>query len=197
MTTGSARAGAPRAAHRRDIDGLRAVAVLPVVAYHVGIHAIPGGFIGVDIFFVISGFLITQVLLQDIHGGRFSLINFYERRVRRILPALIAVLFVTFVVCAEYGLPSEFIDYSKSLIAAAASVSNIYFWQTGGYFAAPALTKPLLHTWSLAVEEQFYIFWPLLLWFGLRLFKRHLLAATVVAVFLSLIVSAIGAFTNH
>ena len=144
----------PRTEHRRDIDGLRAVAVLPVVAYHVGIHAVPGGFIGVDIFFVISGFLITQVLIQDIHGDRFSLLRFYERRVRRILPALLAVLLLTFIVCARYSLPSELIDYSKSLIAAAASVSNIYFWRSGGYFAAPALTKPLLHTWSLAVEED-------------------------------------------
>ncbi|HTV77157.1 MAG TPA: acyltransferase, partial [Steroidobacteraceae bacterium] len=167
-----------------------------MVAYHVGLHAIPGGFIGVDIFFVISGFLITQVLLQDIHGDRFSLVRFYERRIRRILPALLAILLVTFVVCARYSLPREFIDYSKSLIAAAASVSNIYFWQSGGYFAAPALTKPLLHTWSLAVEEQFYIFWPLMLWFGLRLFRRHLLGFTIAIIVLSLAVSAVGAFTH-
>lgn len=184
------------AVHRRDIDGLRAVAVLPVVAYHVGLHAIPGGFIGVDIFFVISGFLITQVLVQDIHGDRFSLVRFYERRVRRILPALLAILIATFVVCTRYSLPSELIDYSKSLVAAAASVSNIYFWQSGGYFAAPALSKPLLHTWSLAVEEQFYIFWPLLLWFGLRLFRRHLLAGTILIILVSLTVSAVGAFTH-
>ena len=182
--------------HRLDIDGLRAVAVLPVLAYHVGIHSVPGGFIGVDIFFVISGFLITQVLLQDIDGGRFSLIRFYERRVRRILPALLVVAAVTFFVCAKYSLPSEFIDFSKSLIAAALSASNIYFWQTGGYFTAPALSKPLLHTWSLAVEEQFYIFWPLCLWLGATVMKRHLLGATVVVIALSLLVSAYGAFSN-
>jgi peptidoglycan/LPS O-acetylase OafA/YrhL len=196
MTAGSVAAASPQDGHRRDIDGLRAIAVLPVVAYHVGIHAVPGGFVGVDIFFVISGFLITQVLLQDIHNDRFSLVRFYERRVRRILPALLFVLLLTFIVCARYSLPSELIDFSKSLIAAALSVSNIYFWQTSGYFAAPALTKPLLHTWSLAVEEQFYIFWPLLLWLGLRLFKRHLLAATLIVIILSLAVSAVGAFTN-
>ena len=160
------------------------------------IHAVPGGFVGVDIFFVISGFLITQLLIQDIHGGRFSLIKFYERRIRRILPALLAVLLVTFAICAEYSLPSELVDYSKSLIAAATSVSNIYFWQTAGYFATPLLTKPLLHTWSLAVEEQFYIFWPLLLWIGLRLLKHHLLSATIVILILSLTASAIGAFTS-
>ena len=182
--------------HRSDIDGLRAVAVLPVLAYHVGVHSVPGGFIGVDIFFVISGFLITQVLLQDINGGCFSLIRFYERRVRRILPALLFVATVTFIVCANYSLPSEFVDFSKSLIAAALSVSNIYFWQTGGYFTAPALSKPLLHTWSLAVEEQFYIFWPLCLWFGAFVLKRHLLLATVLILAVSLLVSAIGAFTH-
>jgi peptidoglycan/LPS O-acetylase OafA/YrhL len=180
-----------------DIDGLRAVAVLPVLAYHVGIHSVPGGFIGVDIFFVISGFLITQVLLQDIDGGRFSLIKFYERRVRRILPALVVVAAVTFFVCARYSLPSEFIDFSKSLIAAALSVSNIYFWQTGGYFTAPALSKPLLHTWSLAVEEQFYVFWPPCLWFGAVFIKRHLLRATCVLMAVSLIVSSFGAFYDR
>jgi peptidoglycan/LPS O-acetylase OafA/YrhL len=157
---------------------------------------VPGGFIGVDIFFVISGFLITQVLLQDINGGRFSLIRFYERRVRRILPALLAVAAVTFFVCLKYSLPSELIDFSKSLIAAALSVSNIYFWQTGGYFTAPALSKPLLHTWSLAVEEQFYIFWPLCLWLGAVVMKRHLLRATLVLLALSFAVSAYGAFSS-
>ena len=196
MRPASAPVAATQGGHRGDIDGLRAVAVLPVVAYHVGIQAVPGGFVGVDIFFVISGYLITQVLVQDIHGDRFSLIKFYERRVRRILPALLAVLLGTFAICAVYSLPSEFVDFSRSLIAAAASVSNIYFWQTAGYFAAPALTKPLLHTWSLAVEEQYYIFWPLLLWMGLRLFKRHLLSAAVFAALASLAVSAIGAFTH-
>jgi len=191
-----ATAAAADSKHRSDIDGLRAVAVLPVVAYHVGIHSVPGGFIGVDIFFVISGFLITQVLLQDINGGRFSLIRFYERRVRRILPALLAVAAVTFFVCLKYSLPSELIDFSKSLIAAALSVSNIYFWQTGGYFTAPALSKPLLHTWSLAVEEQFYIFWPLCLWLGAVVMKRHLLRATLVLLALSFAVSAYGAFSS-
>ena len=183
-------ASAPR---RTDIDGLRAVAVLPVVAYHVGVHAVPGGFIGVDVFFVISGYLITQVLLNDIRGERFSIVKFYERRVRRILPALIAVLVVTFCVCARYGLPAEFVDFSKSLIATALSISNVYFWQTSGYFTAPALTKPLLHTWSLAVEEQFYLFWPLFLWVGIRLFRNHLLAVTAVIIAVSFAISAVGA----
>ena len=182
--------------HRPDIDGMRAVAVLTVVAYHVGIHAIPGGFVGVDVFFVISGFLITQVLLQDIHGDRFSLPRFYERRVRRIFPALIFVLAATFVVCSKYSLPAEFVDLSKSQIAAALSASNIYFWISGDYFTAPALTRPLLHTWSLAVEEQFYIFWPLYLSLGLRYFRRRLLAATFVAIAISFLVSAVGAFTH-
>jgi peptidoglycan/LPS O-acetylase OafA/YrhL len=196
LTNAAPRAAEASVAHRLDIDGLRAVAVLPVLAYHVGIHSIPGGFVGVDIFFVISGFLITQVLLQDIDGGRFSLIKFYERRVRRILPALLVVAAVTFLVCAKYSLPSELIDLSKSLIAAALSVSNIYFWQTGGYFTAPALTRPLLHSWSLAVEEQFYIFWPLCLWFGATFMKRHLLGATFVLLAVSFAFSAYGAFSS-
>lgn len=186
----------PRAAHRLDIDGMRAVAVLTVLAYHVGIHAVPGGFVGVDVFFVISGFVITQVLLRDLHGNRFSIAGFYERRVRRILPALLVVLIATFVVCAIYGLPAELIDLSKSMVTAALSSSNIYFLMTGGYFSAPALTRPLLHTWSLAVEEQFYIIWPLYLWLGIRYFRPRLLAATFAIIGLSLVVSAAGAFTN-
>jgi peptidoglycan/LPS O-acetylase OafA/YrhL len=143
---------AASAEHRRDIDGLRAVAVLPVVAFHAGIHAVRGGFVGVDVFFVISGYLISQVLLNDIGRNRFSLVGFYERRVRRILPALLVMLAATFVVGTLVSLPSELVDLSKSLAAAALSVSNFYFWDIAGYFDAPTLTKPLLHTWSLAVE---------------------------------------------
>lgn len=183
-----------RGVHRPDIDGLRALAVLPVIAYHAGIGLVPGGFIGVDVFFVISGYLITQVLLKDIDADGFSLVNFYERRVRRIAPALLGVLIGTFIVCAIYSLPSEFVDYSKSLIAAALSASNFYFLRTSNYFSAPALTKPLLHTWSLAVEEQFYIFWPLCLLAGRRFFKNHLLLVATLATCTSLAVSTAGVF---
>lgn len=182
--------------HRSDIDGLRALAVLPVVAYHVGIGAAPGGFVGVDVFFVISGYLITLVLLKDIANHQFSLVRFYERRVRRIVPALVPILIVTYVVCARYSLPSEFLAYSKSLIAATLSASNFYFWSTTSYFSAPAGTEPLLHTWSLAVEEQFYIFWPLCLWLAFRFLRNRVLLATSLVAALSFALSAVGAFTH-
>src|ERR1035437_7628623 len=139
--------------YRPDIDGLRALAVLPVLAFHTGLHAIRGGFVGVDVFFVISGFLITQQLFAEIADNRFSILSFYERRIRRILPALIAVLFTTYVLGLIFSLPGELTDLSKSLVAAVLSFSNIYFYSGSGYFDSPAFAKPLLHTWSLAVEE--------------------------------------------
>ena len=149
--------------YRPDIDGLRAVAVLLVIAYHVVALKIWGGFVGVDVFFVISGYLISSVILREIGELRFSLLAFYERRIRRIFPALIAMLFVTAVFSCIYLLPSELKDFSKSLLATVFSLSNIYFLNNSDYFAAPNASKPLLHTWSLAVEEQFYIFFPLFL----------------------------------
>jgi peptidoglycan/LPS O-acetylase OafA/YrhL len=182
------------AAHRDDIDGLRALAVLPVVAYHAGIHAIRGGFVGVDIFLVISGYLITEILIRDIRNERFSIVAFYERRIRRIFPALLAMLLVTFVLGVWYCLPQELVNLSKSELAAALSVSNVYFWLQSGYFDGTALTKPLLHTWSLAVEEQFYLFWPVLLLIGHRYFRRHLLPAIAALAALSLGISIVGAF---
>lgn len=182
--------------YRPDIDGLRALAVLPVVAFHAGVHLAHGGFVGVDIFFVISGFLITQVLADEIRGDRFSLLVFYERRIRRILPALIAMLLVTWLLGLIYCLPGDLLDLSKSAVAAAASISNFYFWASAGYFDGPAATKPLLHTWSLAVEEQFYLVWPLLLLVAYRLFKSRLLWVTVLIGLVSFGISAAGAFTS-
>jgi peptidoglycan/LPS O-acetylase OafA/YrhL len=185
-----------RGSYRRDIDGLRALAILPVIAHHIGIRAARGGFVGVDVFFVISGFLITQVLLEDLRGDRFSLVAFYERRIRRILPALLVVLFALFVLCLIYVLPSEFVDASRSMLAAALSVSNIYFWATSGYFDTVALSKPLLHTWSLGVEEQFYVLWPVLLAAAWRRGRRKALVLTAVGAAVSLAISAVGAFTH-
>jgi peptidoglycan/LPS O-acetylase OafA/YrhL len=179
------------AEHRVDIDGLRALAVLPVVAFHAGIHAVRGGFVGVDIFFVISGFLITQLLIRDIRAEQFSIVRFYERRIRRILPALLATLTATFLLGLYYCLPAELVDLARSLVAAILSFSNVYFWEVAGYFDAPAAGKPLLHTWSLAVEEQFYIVWPLLLLYGHRLCGRYLLHATAALTALSLAASAL------
>lgn len=180
--------------HRADIDGLRTVAVLPVVAFHIGLHAARGGFIGVDVFFVISGFLITQLIFEEIGSDRFSIFAFYERRIRRILPALLAALLAVYLLGLGYCLPGDLVDLSKSLIAAALSASNIYFWLGSGYFDHEAISKPLLHTWSLAVEEQFYVFWPVFLFLGHRFLRKRLILATVILSALSLAASAVGAF---
>jgi peptidoglycan/LPS O-acetylase OafA/YrhL len=149
---------------REDIDGLRAVAVLPVVLFHAGIPGFSGGFIGVDVFFVISGFLITGILLRSLNEGTYSIGHFYERRVKRILPALSLVLFVSTLVALVVYLPETLKNYGKSLASVSVFASNFFFWRSIGYFAEQADAQPLLHTWSLAVEEQFYIFYPLLLW---------------------------------
>lgn len=149
--------------YRADIDGLRALAVVPVLLYHAGVPGFPGGFVGVDIFFVISGYLICGMIDADIRKGTFSLGDFYKRRILRILPALFAMFLVTSILAYVYCLPVELKDYAKSLASAVGSVSNIYFARTAGYFDAPAETKPLLHTWSLGVEEQFYLIVPLLM----------------------------------
>ena len=147
-------------AYRSDIDGLRAVAVLAVVFYHAGL-GFPGGFVGVDVFFVISGFLITSIIIREMENGTFSMVNFWERRVRRILPASLATLIVVFIAGWFLLLPSAFLDLSKSVISQVLFVSNIYFWRTTNYFSPASEQKPLLNTWSLAVEEQFYFFFPL------------------------------------
>ncbi|WP_198082969.1 acyltransferase family protein [Variovorax sp. E3] len=152
--------------YRPDIDGLRAVAVASVVLYHAFPSLLPGGFIGVDIFFVISGFLITTIILQSLAAGDFSFKDFYVRRVRRIFPALVLVLLVT--LCAGWYLllSDEFAELGKQTVGGAAFVANLVFWGEAGYFDTAAEAKPLLHLWSLGIEEQFYIFWPLLLGFA-------------------------------
>lgn len=154
-----------RQAYRPDIDGLRMIAIVPVVLYHAGVPWLPGGFIGVDVFFVISGFLIAGVLLGDLTSGRFSLIGFYERRARRILPALFMVLFASFVAGYFILSPENLLDMSQAATATVLFSSNFWFsWTTSNYFADYAEFEPLLHTWTLGVEEQFYILFPLLLW---------------------------------
>ncbi|HEY0758116.1 MAG TPA: acyltransferase family protein [Acidisarcina sp.] len=147
--------------YRRDIDGIRAIAVLAVMAFHLGLQFVPGGFVGVDIFFVISGYLIGGIVLDGVKDGSFSLSNFYLRRFKRILPALTFVLLVVSIACLFILLPPDLSAYGKSLIAAALSVANIFFWRGTGYFDHSAVEKPLLHIWSLGVEEQFYAFFPL------------------------------------
>ncbi len=173
------------AQYRPDIDGLRAVAVLSVVLYHAGVPFLPGGFVGVDIFFVISGYLITRIIAREIAENRFSILTFYERRTRRIFPALFAMLAASVVAASIIALPGEFEDFGNSLTAATLFVSNIFFWQTADYFAGPAHLKPLLHTWSLAVEEQFYIVLPLLLLALTRWTRRHLVSVLIAATLIS------------
>ncbi|WP_299962004.1 acyltransferase family protein [uncultured Roseobacter sp.] len=169
--------------YRPDIDGLRAVAVLSVIFYHAGIVFFSGGFIGVDVFFVLSGYLITALMLKDMSVGRFSLLHFYERRARRILPALIVVALACIPFAWVLMVPAQFIDFSQSLIAVATFSSNILFLRESGYFEGAAELKPLLHTWSLAVEEQFYLLFPLLL-MALWRFGRSRVVQVLIAILL-------------
>jgi peptidoglycan/LPS O-acetylase OafA/YrhL len=168
------------AKYRPDIDGLRAFAVVSVVAYHAFPKLLPGGFIGVDIFFVISGFLITTIVLHSLAEGAFTYRSFYARRIRRIFPALIVVLLAT--LCAGWYLllSDEFAELGKQATGGSAFVANLIFWSESGYFDTIAETKPLLHLWSLGIEEQFYIFWPLLL--GLAWRKRWPIGRVILAV---------------
>lgn len=149
--------------YRPDIDGLRALAVLAVILFHADIPFFSGGFVGVDIFFVISGFLITSILLREHGEGRFKLRSFYERRIRRIFPALFVVLAATTLVAWNVLLPIDMVEYAKSLLSTVFFSSNIYFSRDIGYFATAAEYKPLLHSWTLALEEQYYLFFPLFL----------------------------------
>lgn len=149
--------------YRRDIDGLRAIAILPVLLFHAHVGGFSGGYVGVDIFFVISGFLITGIIAREVDDRQFSLIRFYERRFRRIMPALALTILVVLGAAACLYLPGDIEDVPKSALAATLFSSNLWFFTDTGYFAGGADTKPLLHTWSLAVEEQFYIGFPILL----------------------------------
>jgi peptidoglycan/LPS O-acetylase OafA/YrhL len=149
--------------YRADIDGLRGIAVAAVVAYHLGLPFASGGFVGVDVFFVLSGFLITRIIADELRAGTFSIARFYERRIRRIVPALVFVCALTTAAAVAFLLPDELQRYASSLLAATFSISNIWFLVHSGYFDAKSGTQPLLHTWSLGIEEQFYIVFPLLL----------------------------------
>ncbi len=157
--------------YRPDIDGLRAVAVLLVVFHHAFPPLLPGGFIGVDLFFVISGFLISTIIFQSLEQGTFSFLDFYKRRVKRIFPALCMVLLASFACGWFVLLPADYKQLGKHMAAGAAFVSNFAFWNESGYFDSGSKLKPLLHLWSLGIEEQYYIFWPLIAWF---LWKRQI-----------------------
>lgn len=178
--------------YRREIDGLRALAVLPVILFHAGFETFSGGFVGVDVFFVISGYLITTIILIELEQGKFSIVNFYERRARRILPALFLVMLVCLPFAWLFLLPSYMKDFTASLIAVSVYASNFLFWQESGYFDAAAELKPLLHTWSLAVEEQFYLLFPLFLMLFWRIGKRWLLIIMTTLLVASLVLAQWG-----
>ena len=171
----------PSDRYRPDIDGLRAIAVMLVVNFHAFPEAMPGGFIGVDIFFVISGFLITGIIARELDQQRFSLATFYNRRIRRIFPALIVVLCAALVLGWLWMLPAAYAQLSSDVFASAAFVSNIALMLQSGYFDIESAKKPLLHLWSLGIEEQFYLFWPLILMLVARLRLSIPAAASVIA----------------
>lgn len=171
----SARISAP-IRYRPDIDGLRALAILPILLLHCGVTGLRGGFVGVDVFFVISGYLITAIMTRDIARGAFSITRFYRHRIVRILPALLVMIAVTLALGCALLLPNQISDLGHSVAATSAFGSNVYFYLTSDYFAAASDAKPLVHTWSLAVEEQFYLGYPLLLWAMRRAPRPRLIA---------------------
>lgn len=178
--------------YRAEIDGLRALAVVPVILFHAGFELFSGGYVGVDVFFVISGYLITTILIEDIESNRFSIANFYERRARRILPALFFVMLVCIPFAWMWMLPSQMRDFSQSLVAVSLFASNILFWTQSGYFDPAAEDKPLLHTWSLAVEEQYYLLFPIFLILVWRIGKNKAFGMIVVMAAISLLLSEWG-----
>lgn len=177
--------------YRKDIDGLRSVAVMMVVLYHYGFQGLSGGFVGVDVFFVISGFLITLIINKQVQANTFSFIQFYIRRIKRLMPAMLVMVAITFAVFSFILLPSDFEMLSKSIIYVSGYLANVFFWlEYGGYFSGATQEAPLLHTWSLAVEEQFYVFWPVFILLTFKLFGARksiylTLAMTLIAVGLS------------
>ena len=182
--------------YRPEIDGLRAIAVLSVILFH-GELALPGGFLGVDVFFVISGFLISSILIDEFdRTGHISIVDFYERRIRRILPALAATCLITLPVGYLLMLPGDFASFRESLIATLLFVANIFFWNDTGYFAAAAETKPLLHMWSLAVEEQYYLIFPLLVLFVRKKVGASMFLLVILAGFVGSLLLAFWGFEN-
>lgn len=182
--------------YRREIDGLRAVAVIPVIFFHADFTLFSGGYVGVDIFFVISGYLITSIIIEELEQGEFSILHFYERRARRILPALFFVMLCCIPFAWMWMLPSQLKAFSQSLIAVSVFVSNIFFWRESGYFAAASETKPLLHTWSLAVEEQYYVLFPIFLILFWRFGRNPVYYSILFISIISLLLSEWG-WRNH
>ena len=182
--------------YRAEIDGLRALAVLPVILFHAGFEWFSGGFVGVDVFFVISGYLITTIIISEMGEGKFSIVNFYERRARRILPALFFVMAACLPFAWLWLTPNDLKDFGQSLIAVSTFSSNILFWLESGYFDTAAELKPLLHTWSLAVEEQYYILFPIFLMLTWRLGIKWILILLFLIFLISLGVAQWGAYNS-
>ena len=182
--------------YRAEIDGLRALAVLPVILFHAGFEWFSGGYVGVDVFFVISGYLITSIIISEMVEKKFSIINFYERRARRILPALFFVMAISLPFAWLWLSPSDLKDFGQSLIAVSTFSSNILFWSESGYFDTAAELKPLLHTWSLAVEEQYYILFPIFLMLTWPLGIKWILILLSIVFFISLGVAQWGAYNS-
>ena len=178
--------------YRREIDGLRAIAVVPVILFHAGVTVFSGGYVGVDVFFVISGYLITSILIDELEQGNFSIARFYERRARRILPALFFVMLCCIPFAWMWMLPSELKDFSQSIAAVVFFASNVLYWREEGYFAPAAELKPLLHTWSLAVEEQYYLLFPVFLLFAWRFGRNRVFWSICLIAAISLAVSEWG-----
>ena len=178
--------------YKPQIDGLRALAVLPVIFFHADFFYFKGGFVGVDIFFVISGYLITTIILKEISKKKFSLLNFYIRRSRRILPVLYFITFLTFSFSIIFMTGDDLRFYSKEIISVIIFLSNFFFWKNTGYFSPDSDLQPLLHTWSLGVEEQFYIFFPIFFIFVYKFYKNKLVLFISIIFLFSFILSQIG-----
>ncbi len=182
--------------YRKDIDGLRAISVYAVIFFHIGLKykenlIFSGGYIGVDVFFVISGFLISSIVFKEIEDNKFSILSFYNRRARRILPIFTFVGLISSILSFYFFLPGDLLEFSKSLLSSIFFSSNFFFWKNTGYFFGGNELKPLIHTWSLSVEEQFYILFPLIVLLILRYLKKLMLPLFVLILFSSIILAEI------
>ena len=175
--------------YRKEIDGLRALSILPVIFFHFGFSKFNGGYIGVDIFFVISGYLITSFIIREINEENFSLLKFYERRARRILPLLCFVLFSVTIISYFLFTPSYLVSYYKSVLAALFFFSNVFFWMKSGYFETGADVNPIFHTWSLSIEEQYYIIFPIIFIFFFKLLSKKIIYFCSILILLGAFIS--------
>jgi len=184
--------------YRHDVDGLRAIAVFAVLLFHLDFEFISGGFVGVDIFYVISGYVIFKSIVKEVECGTFSLLDFYKRRIRRILPALLITVLLSYAVGYFILTPREFVNLSHSAIASLLSYSNFYFFDTLGYFSDSAKSTPLLHTWSLGIEEQFYLIMPIVFLMLLRFFDvKSVITLFIFFTFISFLYNILALSVYH